>query len=202
MKLLSKLIFILKKPNLILTVGSGKDLIAEATFQTLKNSIRIKKVGKVSFIDILTNRTLIIPFLLEENLDFFIQNSKKTIILIGEIEKKVRTIDLIRKLKPRDVLIFNADDPETRELQEKNKGKSLGFGFQKRADLTGSELNRSEEETNFKLDFDAKIIPVWLKGYWKNKEIFAVLSAIGCSLQFDLNLVEISQALKKLQRLD
>ena len=64
------------------------------------------------------------------------------------------------------------------------------------ADVTGSDFNINEESSNFKIDYQEKIIPIWLENLFDKEIVFAVLAATCCGVELGLNLVEISQALK------
>ena len=192
MNLAKKISFLIKRPLLII-VSNGSEKIA---FRVLSFLRETKRAGRAKFFSVLKDEILIIDFDLEQDFDFLIKNSKKTILVVNEVAAKIKIIELTRKLRERDVLVFNFDEEETREIQSMNKGKSLSVGFLITPDLSISDFNVNQGETNFKIDFQGNIVPIWLKGEWTKKKATILSSAIICAFEFGLNLVEISQQLK------
>ena len=72
----------------------------------------------------------------------------------------------------------------------------LSFGFQEPADFRVSDI-RSNGGTNFKVNYQGTVIPFWLKESLLREEIYSTVCAALVATIFGLNLVEISQALKK-----
>ena len=193
MNLAKKISFLIKRPLLII-VSDGSEKIA---FRVLSFLRETKRAGRAKFFSVLKDEILIIDFDLEQDFDFLIKNSKKTILVVNEVAAKIKIIELTRKLRERDVLVFNFDEEETREIQSMNKGKSLSVGFLRTPDLSISDFNVNQGETNFKIDFQGNIVPIWLKGEWTKKKVTVLSLIIICAFEFGLNLVEISQQLKK-----
>ena len=101
------------------------------------------------------------------------------------------------KLSSRECLVYNFDKEGLRKIREKApETKLLTFGFQEGADFQASDL-RQDGGTNFKINYQGKIVPVWLEGSPTREEIYSVLAASAIGVLLGLNLVEISQALKK-----
>lgn len=92
--------------------------------------------------------------------------------------------------------VFNFDDKAARERKDDFLIPSLSFGFKEGADIKASDL-RAERELNFKINYKGNVVPIWLKERYKEEEICGTLAAIACGIIFDMNLVEVSQALKK-----
>jgi len=104
------------------------------------------------------------------------------------------------KLSSRECLVYNFDKEGLRKIREKApETKLLTFGFQEGADFQASDLRQGEEDksSSFKINYQGKIVPVWLEGSPTREEIYSVLAASAIGVLLGLNLVEISQALKK-----
>lgn len=63
-----------------------------------------------------------------------------------------------------------------------------------RAELQVSDIKASDQELNFKVTWKGSTVPFWLSSKYKVED---ALSVIAVGLTFGLNLVEISQALRK-----
>jgi len=92
-------------------------------------------------------------------------------------------------------LILNYDQENIRKIKENNPDKVLTFGFQEGADFRASDL-KINGGINFKINYKENIVPFWLKGGDDKNQIYAALAAACVGTIFDLNLVEISQALR------
>ncbi|MFH1462304.1 MAG: hypothetical protein ABIG08_01200 [bacterium] len=115
-----------------------------------------------------------------------------------KVVAEVLFVDNLRgvDLPSKKYLILEFDEEFTRKLKEKTQAHILTFGFQKGADFQASDISQ-QEGTNFKINHEGNIVPVWLKESLSRKEICSVLAAVAIGTIFDLNLVEISQALKE-----
>ena len=116
-----------------------------------------------------------------------------------KVGREVLFVDDIEKtnLSSRECLIFNFDKGGLRRIKEKAPdAKLLTFGLQEGASFQASDL-RQNGDTNFKINYQGKIVPVWLVGTKNREEIYSVLAAAAIGALLGLNLVEISQALKK-----
>ncbi len=210
MSFLTKLLFLIKRPILIVVTGKGRACAAEAIFQVLK-----KHFGKTKFL-ILEG----IPDL------FFVKKARKTILVItavGEIpadevlfagEKKdvVRVIELAKVLPKqarlaspfsarRAHLVLNADDETVREIKDESKTPALTFGLSEATDFQASDIHISEKGTNFKLNYKGNIVPIWLENLFGKKQMYSVLAATAVGMVLDINLVKLSQTLRFYQSL-
>ena len=114
---------------------------------------------------------------------------KREVLFATDLEKT--------KLSFKECLIYNFDKEGLRKIREKApETKLLTFGFQEGADFQASDL-RQDGGTNFKINYQGKIVPVWLEGSPTREEIYSVLAASAIGVLLGLNLVEISQALKE-----
>ncbi len=117
-----------------------------------------------------------------------------------QVKREVLFVDDAEKtnLSSSECLIYNFDQEGLRKIKEKAPDvKLLSFGFQEGANFQASDL-RQNGGTNFKINYQGKIVPIWLIGNLDKEEIYSVLAAAAVGVLLGLNLVEISQALKNL----
>lgn len=220
MNLLTKLLFLVKRPKLIIVTGNGRSCAAEAIFQVLKNNnLSVKRLSQLKglFGGVWAN-----PFLIFESeikniseLRFLAKKAKKTILLataVGEIPAEEyffaaekapveRIAALAGGLPVQSHLIVNFDDETVRELKDTSKAPVFTFGFQEAADFQASDININQRGTNFKINYQGNIVPVWLKNLFGKEQIYSALAGVCAGLALDINLVEASQALKRYQSL-
>lgn len=130
---------------------------------------------------------------------------KKTIFQIVpkgfSIDKEILFVDSLEKIDLSEIeyVILNIDNIKKPEIK---KPKVITFGFQWNADFQVSDIKQTSDYTNFKINYQGNVVPIWLDGAFAQKEISAVLTAIIIGTIFNLNLVEISQKLKSPHRLE
>ena len=114
------------------------------------------------------------------------------------IGREVLFADDIEKidLSSRKYLIFNFDKEGIRKIKEMTPVKTLTFGFQEGADFQVTDV-KINGGTNFKVNYQGKIVPIWLMGTKSPEEIYPVLAAVAIGTALGLNLIEISQILKE-----
>jgi len=120
--------------------------------------------------------------------------------------KLVQEKALLIKSLPRDGLaILNYDDLSVREVGDQlEKIKTLYYGFGQGADLKINNYELKTEDfregrfgVSFKLEHDGSNVPVKLKRVLGKQHVFAAAASASVGLYFGLNLVEISNALRK-----
>jgi len=219
MNFLSKLIFLLKRPRVIIVGGKGSACATEAIFQVLKQYFRTEKISKdrkLTILDIFKNEVLILEVDSESVslARFLIKKSSLPVLVVthvgeipfdcdffaGEKEKTIQAYKLAKKLPAQGYLILNFDDETVREIKFESVAHSLTFGLQEGADfqVTDIKLNRG---TNFKINYRGNIVPIWLEKLFGKEQIYSAQAAVCTGVIFNLNLVEISQALKSYQSL-
>lgn len=201
-----KLKFILKRPRVIVITGSGRTLSAKAISKVLRPYF---KIGS----EILIFETDLKHFSLKK-FKFLIKYSKQPILVVthlgephpereffaGEIKEAENSMILAGVLPVIGFLVLNFDDETVRSIKKRSSAHCLTFGFGAGADLKASDvvLTKKLERagTNFKINYQGKVVPIWLNGLFGKEQIYAALSAVGVGKILDLNLVEISSALK------
>ena len=194
----------MKRPKVIIVTGNGRQTAKEAIYQVLKQHF---KVGK----KILIFET---DFKNAEKFKFLVSRSSLPILVvthIGDIppdrdffaaerEKALKIRELANILSAQGYLILNFDDETVRELKTETIAHPLTFGFQEEADFRASDI-KLNSGTNFKINYKGNIVPVWLEKLFGKEQIYNALTATSVGVIFNLNLVEISQALRFYQSL-
>ena len=216
MNFLKKLIFLIKKPPVILITGKGRSCAIEAIFQLLKPySEKGEPRNRASS---LRGKFLIFESDLSgaeeaEKFSFFLKKSKLPILVVthigeimpdkdffaGEREETLLIRNLAKVLPSYGYLILNFDDETVREIKNESSAHPLTYGFQERADFKASDININLSGTNFKINYQGNIVPFWLKNIFGKEQIYSVLTAIAVGVINNRNLVEISQALSGYQ---
>ncbi len=133
------------------------------------------------------------------------------ITLVGEIPVHVEFFSgpeavarekakLIEVLFSNDFAVLNFDNPIVMNMKEKTRAKIVTFGFNEGADLRISNLenyfdNGLPSGISFKMEYGGSIVPVNIKNSFGKSSAYASAAAACAGLIFDLNLVEISEAL-------
>ena len=204
MNILSKLKFIWKKPKVVIITGEGRTWAKEAIFQVLKEYFRIGN-------EILILETDLINYPPGENVKFLIRKSPLPILMVthiadipsdkdffaGEKERTEEIRKLLKFLPNQACLILNFDDETVRKIKEESNLRKITFGFQEGADFQATDV-KLNSGTNFKINYQGNIVPIWLEKLFDKEQIYSVLSAIVVGTILGLNLIEISQALKKI----
>jgi len=118
-------------------------------------------------------------------------------------EKRV----LVSSLKEDGVAILNYDDERVREMKQGLKAKTLTFGLDKEADIRAINYdlringNGEISELNFKLESKGNSVPARLINVLGIQYLYSALAATAVGSVFDINLVEISEALKEFRPL-
>ena len=208
MDFLKKSILYFKKPKVIFVMASGQRSYAEAIFQVLKSSFKIQKLNeKIPDILNLVNTEIFIIETDFKNKDFlqevkiFLKNSQLPVLVVAHVtdDKKIEDIkELVQEMPPYGSLIANFDEKIISKIGKITNLKNFSFGFSEKADFVVSDINETENNTNFKLNYNGNIVPVWLKKVSDKEEIYNVLPAICVGILLGLNIVEMSETLKNL----
>lgn len=108
---------------------------------------------------------------------------------------------LIQALPKEGKAIINYDDKITREMRDKTKVGVITYGFDEKADLRASDIvspNKISPENfgiSFKLNWKGNSVPVRAYKVLGEHQIYSALGAAAVGLCFDMNLIEISEAL-------
>jgi len=202
----NKIKFLLTRPKVVMIIGNGKETAAQAISQVLQHSFR---VGKDILIYEVASSNI-------KEAEFLLKNARSIILVAthaGEyyIDKEffaaqksdVIFIEKLVKILPAQAnLIFNFDDETVRDVKNQTSVKSLAFGFGVRADIQATDVFLTQSPdfgTNFKINYEGNIVPVWLRNLFGKEHIYAALAAVAVGEILGLHLVEISNSLKSYQ---
>ena len=113
---------------------------------------------------------------------------------------------LVKSLVKDGAAILNYDDLSVRMIGDdlSEKTRIIQYGFGQGADLKivnyelGTiNLNKSDYGISFKLEYNGSIVPVRLNKILGKQQAFAAAAAASVGVFFGLNLVEVSNALRK-----
>ena len=107
---------------------------------------------------------------------------------------------VVESLSANGFAILNFDNEAVMNMKERTRAKIITFGFNENADVKISSLeNRIENGipigVSFKIEYAGSFVPVVLKNVFGRAQAYAAAIAACVGLIFDLNLVEISEAL-------
>lgn len=108
---------------------------------------------------------------------------------------------IVEHLPSSGFAILNYDEETIMKFKERTRGRVVTFGFGEGADVRITNLGNKEEEGRpvgifFKLGYGGSVVPVNLRGAFGKSHAYAAAAAACVGLIFDLNLVEISEALQ------
>jgi len=201
MNLFKKLIFIFKRPSVILVTGKGRSCATQAISKALKSYPEKGKI-KIFESDLSEPKEI-------EKFSFLLKRSQLPILVVthigdipadkdffaGDRRETLQIRKLAKILPDRAFLILNFDDETVREIENESLAHSLTYGFQERAGFRASDINLNLTGTNFKMNYEGNIVPFWLKNLFGKEQIYSALTAICLGVVKNINLVEISQAL-------
>jgi len=216
-----KIKIILKKPKVIIITGNGRACAKEVIQQVLKPHFSIgkeilvlesdlKNTGDLKRYKFLINQCSLAVLVVTHAGDIPLEQD----FFAAEREKTKEILSLAKILPSSNYLVLNFDDETVREIGDLTNLKTLTFGFQESTDLRASDIKINGWDasfageagkpvlgTNFKINYKGNIVPVWLERLFGKEQIYSALAGVGIGIIFDLNLVEISQALKNYQSL-
>ncbi len=112
---------------------------------------------------------------------------------------------LIESLSASGFAILNYDNEAVINMKEKTSARIISFGFTDGADMKINNLKNFSKELGeslefgsyFKLEYGGSLVPVNLKNTFGKAQAYASAAAACVGLIFDMNLVEISEALSQ-----
>lgn len=124
---------------------------------------------------------------------------------------KKEKMQLMTSLKQDGWAIFNNDDSNLKDIKSQIKAKVLTYGFEATADISPLEIQLNQKLNgkrvyifglSFKVKCQGNIIPVFLPRVLSFSTIYAVLATMAVSAALNINLLEVSENLKKYKPLD
>lgn len=109
---------------------------------------------------------------------------------------------LAQAVSQEGVVIYNYEDEKLRAATQDLPVKTLGYGFSPAADIRAEHLsiNFSGEAASrgvtFKLVSEGSAVPVFIPGVISRPAVLAALAGAAVGFSYDMNAIEIAQALK------
>ena len=147
----------------------------------------------------------------------FVHHKVGVITAVGEIPVHVEFFEspekvaeekgtLLKMLDKEGIAVLNYDDERVRKMLGNINVKTMTYGLDEKADVkaTNYELKiinqgKNISELNFKLDFKGSSVPAKLKNVLGYQHLYSALAAAAVGIIFNVNLVEISEALKQIE---
>jgi hypothetical protein len=199
MSRLFKLLFSLKNPSLVMVFDSEMvDSVIKASGKDIK-IYQMESLIKGNALKLLKSETVIVQADIEqetEKIEFLVKESLSVIFVVPD-DFNNNQIKEIKRLTKRK--IFNSTLIVENQSVFKFQPSAislLSVGFEKKSDVCVSDLN-IDDNTNFKINNKGNIVPFWFNEKLKKKEIISIVLAVTVVMTLGLNLVQISQNLKK-----
>ena len=185
-KFLQNLIFSFRKPPIVVIFGPGCEHL-------------IKIISHIAGPE---NKILMIcadSNYRKNNLEFLIKKSSLPILVFLENNNSSgleNILSLVKNFSHRGFIVSDKNFSNFRKIKNEAQCRVFTFGLSNEANIFATDINFTEEGTNFKINYGGNIVPFWIKKKTEEKEINALLAVILISVLNGINLVEISQALR------
>jgi len=122
---------------------------------------------------------------------------------IESIAKEKST--LVKNVLPNGFVILNADDEAVAPMNRLTNAHVIFYGFSERANLKADKLNidydfskehRDQWGIHFKINYEGKVIPVFLPKTLGKHQVYAALVGIAVGICFKMNLIDIAETLR------
>ncbi len=117
--------------------------------------------------------------------------------------------DLIRYLEKEEYAVLNMDEETVQKASKQTEASVLSFGFSEKRDMSALEMNVSGvtydhttdvskiRGVSFKISYNGSSVPVFLPSVLGKQHVYSALAAASVGVIFKMNLIEISEALKR-----
>ncbi len=132
--------------------------------------------------------------------------------LFGSVDKVMREKQqIIARLKKDDFAVLNTDDSLVTQTREKTRAQIVSFGFSEQTQVRATEVSISTGHSpdpwidqdikgiSFKLQYQGSTVPVFLPSVLGTHQVYSALAAAAVGIAMDMNLADISAALKQYQ---
>lgn len=114
-------------------------------------------------------------------------------------------VKLARAVNENGFVIFNYDDERLRAYSKNVACRTISFGFEEGAEVRATALSFSygsgeEAGLSFKMELNGSIIPVFLPAALGRPPVYAALAAAAVGLSYDMNGLEIAEALRSVRQ--
>src|SRR3989344_291416 len=106
---------------------------------------------------------------------------------------------LVKNLHADGYGILSFDDEIVLEMKNNTRAKVITYGFGEGANIVASNYKVSLDGITFKMAYEGSIVPVKLNKVFGKQYIYSILAATAVGVIFNMNLIEIVQALQNFQ---
>lgn len=126
---------------------------------------------------------------------------------VNELAKEKSKI--MKFLNEEEAAILNFDDERVKSVADKTKSNVVTYGFSESVDFRASDVALNSEDLqrligaedayqgiSFKLHYKDNEVPIRMPNVFGRHQVYSALAAVAVGIQFDMNLIEISEALQ------
>lgn len=110
-------------------------------------------------------------------------------------------LSILKRLSKQGTAVINYDSQKAREGISQVKTKAMSYGFDPNASLYASDFHLLKQDdswgANFKVHFEGTVVPFFLPKALGQPAVYAALGAAAVGISFGLNMVEVSESLRK-----
>lgn len=117
---------------------------------------------------------------------------------------------VLKNLSKDDFAVLNFDDEKVWQMKNKTKARVISFGFNQGADIRITDYQVKTKTVGsgfelidgvfFRIEHRGSVVPVWLKESLGKPSAYAIAVAFACGIAFDLNIVELGNAVTEFQQ--
>ena len=112
--------------------------------------------------------------------------------------------EILKNLSKSDFAVLNFDEEKIWRMKDKTRAQVISFGFNQGADIRITDYQVKVKTVGsgfelidgvfFRIEHRGSVVPVWLKESLGKPSAYAVAIAFACGIAFDLNIVELGNA--------
>jgi len=115
---------------------------------------------------------------------------------------------LVKAVPPSGLVILNGDDALVAAMGENSSARATSFGFNDQAEIKALSYECDYPENgprgeqwgiNFKIEYQGRVMPMFLPYALARHQVYGALAAVAVGNFFEMNLVDIAEALKTLK---
>ena len=102
---------------------------------------------------------------------------------------------ILKTLSATGYALLNFDDAVIWGMRESTKAHVISFGFGEGAEIRALNEKISNDGVSFKISYQGSLVPCRMRNVLGKQYIYAALAAAAVGITFDINLIEVSEAL-------
>ena len=102
---------------------------------------------------------------------------------------------ILKTLSATGYALLNFDDAIVWSMREATKAHVISFGFGEGAEIRALNEKISNDGVSFKISYQGSLVPCKMRNVLGKQYIYAALAAAAAGVTFDINLIEVSEAL-------